>query len=164
MFAPILDRAGGEQNMENIPRVMTALDYPVVVSFTRSVSAQCPYFLAIDRPFRILASYRRLVVVGQCLAFACRVSVFLDRSRRIATRLPSHHEIDSRNPEVFLNFRVLRGEFWYPASSNRPRSFVEARYESCFSASADTEADGRVCPPRRRATSSAVQTIAGKSI
>ena len=35
--------------MENIHRVVTALGYRVIVSFTSSVSDQCQYFLAIVR-------------------------------------------------------------------------------------------------------------------
>ena len=74
-------------------------------SFTSSVSAHCPYFLAI--------SVRTLLLDDGCghwlwscnLASVCRVSSHVVA---VATTLPSHHEIDLRNPEVFLNFRVLR--------------------------------------------------------
>ena len=59
-------------------------------------------------------------MVRQYLAFVCRVSSHV---ARIATALASHHEIDLRNPEVFLNFRALRGEYWYPASSNSTKKF-----------------------------------------
>jgi hypothetical protein len=79
--------------MENIHRVVTALGCRVVVSFT---TLGLVSLRPCDCPLRILPSYWRLVVVTQ----------FLYMSWRIAATLPSHHKIDLRNPEVFLNFPV----------------------------------------------------------